>query len=147
MIQKLGSSQAHCVRSHQGRLAEIIRSLFSDTEDENTKTVKKLVFDVDDGKAILASDHPVMIGLAELSKGVFAHRLACLCLAFDAVSSFQSPSRSSSRRDFRGCNLKFRASWRDHLPRQANHNHQKAFTDLLGAHSRICSESYTDFIA
>ena len=95
VIQKLRSSQAHCVRIHQGRLAEIIWSLFIDTEDELTKTVKKLVFDVDDGKAILASDHPVMIGLAGLSRGACAHRLACLCLAFDAACSFQSSSRSS----------------------------------------------------
>ena len=42
VIQKLRSSQAHCVQSHQGRLAEIIRSLFIDTEDELTKTVKNL---------------------------------------------------------------------------------------------------------
>jgi len=95
VIQKLRSSQAHCVRSHHGRLAQIIKSLFSETVDELTNTVKKLVFDVDNGKAILASDHPVMIGLAGLSKGAFAHRLACLCLAFDAASSFQSQSTSS----------------------------------------------------
>ena len=91
VIQKLRGSPAHCVRSHHGRLAQIIPSLFrvSDTENELTNTVKKLVFDVDDRKAILASDHPVMIELAKLSKGACTHRLACLCLAFDAVSSFQ----------------------------------------------------------
>ena len=72
------------------RLATLIRSLFNETEDELTKTVNKIVFDIDDGKAILASDHPVMTELAKLSKGACAHRLACLCLAFDAVSSFQS---------------------------------------------------------
>ena len=87
VIQKLRGSQAHCVRSHHSRLAQIIRSLFSETVDELTNTVKKLVFDVDNRKAILASDHPVMIGLAGLSKCAFAHRLACLCLAFDAAAS------------------------------------------------------------
>jgi len=95
VIQKLRGSQAHCVRFHHGWLAQIIRSLFSDTEDVLTNTVKKRVFDVEDGKAILASDHPIMIELAKLSKGACAHRLACLCLAFDAAFSFQSPSTSS----------------------------------------------------
>jgi hypothetical protein len=95
VIQKLRSSQAHCVRAHHGRLALIIRSLFEETQDELIKTVKKIVFDVDDGKAILPSDHPVFIELAKLSKGACAQRLACLCLAFDAASSFQSPSTSS----------------------------------------------------
>ena len=51
VIQKLRSSQAHCVRSHHGRLATIVRSLFDETEDGLTKTVKKICFDVDDGKA------------------------------------------------------------------------------------------------
>ena len=107
VIQKLRGSQAHCVRAHHGRLAQVIQSLFSDTEDELTNTVKKLVFDVEGGKAILASDHPIMIELAKLSKDACAHRLACLCLAFDAASSFQSPLTSfltppppSSRRRF-----------------------------------------------
>ena len=80
VIQKLRGSQAHCVRAHHGRLAQVIRSL---------------VFGVEDGKAILAPDHPLMFELAKLSKGACAHRLACLCLAFDAASSFQSPSTSS----------------------------------------------------
>ena len=91
VIQKLRGSQADCVRAHHGRLAQVIRSLFSD----NTNTVKRLVFGVEDGKAILAPDHPIMFELAKLSKGACAHRLACLCLAFDAASSFQSPSTSS----------------------------------------------------
>jgi len=91
VIQKLRGSQAHCVRAHHGRLAQVIRSLFSDI----TNTVKRLVFGVEDGKAILAPDHPLMFELAKLSKGACAHRLACLCLAFDAASSFQSPSTSS----------------------------------------------------
>ena len=95
VIQKLRGSQAHCVRAHHGRLALVIRSLFSDTEDELTNTVKKLVFDVDDGMAILASDHPIMIELARLSKGACAHRLACLCLAFDAAAP---PPPASHRR-------------------------------------------------
>ena len=95
VIQKLRGSPAHCVRSHHSRLAQIIRTLFRETVDELTNTVKKLVFDVDNGKAILASDHPIMIELAKLSKDACAHRLACLCLAFDAASSFQSPSTSS----------------------------------------------------
>ena len=69
----------------------MIWSLFNKTENELTKTVKSIVFDVDDGKAVLASENPVMIKLAKLSKGACAHRLACLCLAFDAASSFQSP--------------------------------------------------------
>jgi len=80
VIQKLRGSQAHCVRAHHGRLAQVIRSL---------------VFGVEDGKAILAPDHPIMFELAKLSKGACAHRLVCLCLAFDAASSFQSPSTSS----------------------------------------------------
>ena len=95
VIQKLRGSQAHCVRAHHSRLAQVILSLFSDTEDELTNTVKKLVFGVEDGKAILAPDHPIMFELAKLSKGACAHRLVCLCLAFDAASSFQSPSTSS----------------------------------------------------
>jgi hypothetical protein len=95
VIQKLRGSQAHCVRAHHGRLAQVIRSLFSDTEDQLTNTVKRFVFGVEDGKAILAPDHPIMFELAKLSKGACAHRLACLCLAFDAASSFQSPSTSS----------------------------------------------------
>ena len=74
VIQKLRGSPAHCVRSHHGRLAQIILSLFRETEDELTKTVKKLLFDVDDGKAILASDHPVMIKLAQLFNGACAQR-------------------------------------------------------------------------
>ena len=74
VIQKLRGSQAHCVRAHHGRLAQVIRSL---------------VFGVEDGKAILAPDHPIMFELAKLSKGACAHRPACLCLAFDAISSFQ----------------------------------------------------------
>ena len=95
VIQKLRGSQAHCVRAHHGRLAQVILSLFSDTEDELTNTVKKLVFGVEDGKAILAPNHPIMFELAKLSKGACAHRLVCLCLAFDAASSFQSPLTSS----------------------------------------------------
>ena len=93
VIQKLRGSQAHCVRAHHGRLAQVIRSLFSDI----TNTVKRLVFGVEDGKAILAPDYPIMFELAtsKLSKGACAHRLVCLCLAFDAASSFQSPSTSS----------------------------------------------------
>ena len=42
-------------------------SKFSYTEDVLTNTVKKRVFDVEDGKAILASDHPIMIELARLT--------------------------------------------------------------------------------
>ena len=42
VTQKLRSSQAHCVRSHHSRLAQIIRSLFSETVDELTNTVKSL---------------------------------------------------------------------------------------------------------
>ena len=30
---------------------------------------------------------------------------------------------------------------------KGTNEHQKAFTDFLGAHTRICSESYTDVIA
>ena len=91
VIQKLRGSQAHCVRAHHGRLAQVIQSLFSDTEDELTNTVKKLVFDVEGGKAILASDHPIMIELANIGgqKRVnfaiclhrftqFAHRKLCV---------------------------------------------------------------------
>ena len=84
---------AHFVRSHQCWLLMIIQPLFTETDDELTKTVKTItVFDVDDGKAIIASDNPIMIELAKLSKGACAQRLACLSLAFDASSSFfQSP--------------------------------------------------------
>ena len=76
VIQKLLSLKAHCVRSHHGQLATIVRSLFNETEDELTKTVKKIVFDVDDGNTILSSDHPVIVELAKLSSPSSRHRQA-----------------------------------------------------------------------
>ena len=76
VIQKLRSIQAHCVKFHHGRLATIVRSLFNESEDELTKTVKKIVFDVDDGNTILSSYHPVMIELAKLSSPSSRHRQA-----------------------------------------------------------------------
>ena len=96
MVRKLRSSQAHCVKSHHGQLALVVSSLFTESheEDELTIKVKKLVFDIDGGAPIIDRDHPLMRELAALSKGACAQRLACMCLVFEAASSFQFPSIS-----------------------------------------------------
>ena len=100
MVRKLRSSQAHCVKSHHGRLALIVKSLFTSTEDELTKTVKSRVFGVENGEPILAPDHPVLRELATLSNGACAWRLACLCFKF-ALTLAPPPSRNRQARAFR----------------------------------------------
>jgi hypothetical protein len=86
MVRKLRSSQAHCVKSHHGRLALIIHLLFTSTEDELVKTVKSRVFGVENEEPILAPDHPVMHELATLSIGACAWPLACLCFVLTLAS-------------------------------------------------------------
>ena len=98
MVRKLRSSQAHCVKSHHGRLASIVKSLFTSTEDELVKTVKSRVFGVENGEPILAPDHPVLRELATLSNGACAWRLACLCFALTLAPP---PSCNRQARAFR----------------------------------------------
>ena len=98
MVRRLLSSQAHCVKSHHGRLALIVQSLFTSTEDELVKTVKSRVFGVENGEPILAPDHPVLRELATLSNGACAWRLACLCFALTLAPP---PSRNRQARAFR----------------------------------------------
>jgi hypothetical protein len=94
MVRKLRSSQAHCVKSHHGRLTTVVHSLFTFTEDELTKTVKSRVFGVEGGEPILAPDHPVMQELATLSNGACSWRLACLCFAL-TLAPPPSPDRQA----------------------------------------------------
>lgn len=94
MVRKLRLSQAHCVKSHHDRLAVIIHSLFTFSDDDLSVKVKKIVFDIDNGEPIIGLDHPVMIELAKLSKGAATQRLACCALVL-TLSPPPSPSRQA----------------------------------------------------
>ena len=72
MIKRFLRTGQHAARQHRENVAKIVASLFRDTPtDAALVHVKKQVFGVEDGKAIMNDDHPAIIKLLGLPKGDF----------------------------------------------------------------------------
>ena len=72
MIKRFLRTGQHAARQHRENDAKIVASLFKDTPtDPALVHVKKEVFGVEDGKAIMNNDHPAITKLLGLPKGDF----------------------------------------------------------------------------
>jgi len=70
LLNRWVRSGQHAARGHREKVAEIISSLFKDTpHDEALVHVKKSVFNVDGGSAIMSPNHPAIIELLSQPKG------------------------------------------------------------------------------
>ena len=69
LLNRWVRSGQNAARGHREKVAEIISSLFKDTpHDEALVHVKKSVFNVDGGSAIMTPNHPAMIELLSQPK-------------------------------------------------------------------------------
>jgi predicted GNAT family acetyltransferase len=72
MVIRFLRSGQHAARQHRENVAKIVASLFKDTPtDAALVHVKKEVFGVEGGKAIMKDDHPAITALLGLPKGDF----------------------------------------------------------------------------
>ena len=72
MVARYLRSGQHAARQHRENVAKIVASLFRDTPtDAALVHVKKEVFGVEGGKAIMKDDHPAIQELLALPKGDF----------------------------------------------------------------------------
>jgi len=72
MVMRFLRSGQHAARQHRENVAKIVASLFRDTPtDAALVHVKKEVFGVEGGKAIMKDDHPAIQELLGLPKGDF----------------------------------------------------------------------------
>jgi hypothetical protein len=72
MVTRFLRTGQHAARQHRENVAKIVASLFKDTPtDAALVYVKKEVFGVEDGSAIMLPDHPAIKALLGLQKGGF----------------------------------------------------------------------------
>ena len=76
MVTRFLRSGQHAARQHRENVGKIVASLFTDTPtDAALVHVKKEVFGVENGKAIMLPDHPAIKELLGLPKGEFCLKL------------------------------------------------------------------------
>ena len=70
LLNRWVRSGQHAARGHREKVAEIISSLFKDTQHDEALVHKtKSVFNVDGGSAIVSQHHPAMLELLSQPKG------------------------------------------------------------------------------
>ena len=72
MVTRFLRTGQHAARQHRENVAKIVASFFKDTPTDTALVhVKKEVFGVEGGKAIMLNDHPAIQELLALPKGDF----------------------------------------------------------------------------
>ena len=70
MVHRFIRSGMHAARQHRELIGKLVGLLFSPTPDQPALNyVKKTVFDVDVGEAILEAEHPAMVALRDQPTG------------------------------------------------------------------------------